>query len=174
MLLIGGGYLEVKVAEGGVLVWLDKGEAAGETTYDSDLAGIGLEFDTEQGVILPGDFGGFWCGFDLEARREAVGDVVGDLFAVVHVDGGDAFFLRYKGMLALRGEEECGEQQALGGCGSEIAFGGDYGGEICFGIVEADEVIDMRFDALGDDFGEPFIEAPLTSAVSCWRFASRQ
>ena len=100
--------------EGGVVLRFDEGEGAGESADDSDLAGICLEIDAEQSVIWPGNLGGFWCGFDLEARREAVGDVVGDLLAVVHVDGGDALFLSYEGMLALRGEEEGGEQQAFG------------------------------------------------------------
>ena len=61
-------------------------------------------------------------------------------------------------MAAARLEEEAGEKKASGGDGAERTLGLDDGHETRVGIVQRQEVIDVRFHALRGGGGEPFVE----------------
>ena len=59
------------------------------------------------------------CAFDGEPGRQMIDDLIGNLFAIVHIDGHQPLFLIDKGMSAAGLEEEAGKQKALGGGGAK-------------------------------------------------------
>ena len=90
-------------------------------------ARAGGGFGDQDGMVLPGNLCVLGRAFNGEAGGQVIGDLIGDLFAIVHIDGFQALFLIDEGMAAASLKEEAGKQQALGGCGAESALDLDDG-----------------------------------------------
>ena len=80
-----------------------------------------------------------------------IGDVLGDAIAVVHVDGLQTLFLVDEGHMAVSPKEIAGQQKTLCRRRAEGALDHDHGHQVCVGVVQLQEMVDVRFDPFGDE-----------------------
>jgi hypothetical protein len=106
--LIGGGYFLVEVVEVFVFVGGGEGEGTREGASDRNLAWVGFGLDEQDCPALPGNFAGLRGALDLKISGKAVNDLIGNLFAEMHIYRGLAFVLIDEGMAAARFKEEAG------------------------------------------------------------------
>jgi hypothetical protein len=135
--------------EVGVVFGREEGEVIGQGAGNVDPVAGWLGGDFEHGILRPGGGRRLQRTLDGEAGRQVIGYVVLHHFCVVHIDGGFPLVLSDEGMSGVRFEEDAGKEDVLArGC-AEVSADFDDGHEIGVVVIEGEEVVEVRLDAVG-------------------------